>query len=105
MKNYKWIRVNDIIPYVKTEDYSSDIESVALCRRLYSAEGKEYPILSLNIYPNIDFRASLKGVKIACTLKRERQGDWDDYSAYIPVELFDDLVEMLAEAKAKIENQ
>jgi hypothetical protein len=103
MKHYKWIRVEDITPYIKTGDYSD--ESFALVCKLYSAEGEEYPILSIGIFPNIDYRDSLEGVNISCGFKSKSQESWEVYSAYIPVELFNDVIEMLAEAKNKIENR
>lgn len=79
-------------------------EDHALVRRVYSAKGKKYPLLMITIHPDVDHaihKEPLMGIRIGVATK-EKKGDWwDDYMAFIPLELFSDLEEMLAEVKKK----
>lgn len=102
----EWVRVKDVTPYINAEQYS---EEFGLVKRLYSVKGKEYPLLSVAIYGNFSHSQSEnKGIRIDISFKEKEDSWWDSSSlndcAYISLELFDDLREMLKEAEEKLES-
>lgn len=101
----KWVRVKSEAPYIKSGDFIDPEEDSSLVRRLYSEEGKKYPILCITIHPDIHYtldKAPLSGIKISVSSKPKKGSWWDEYMVTIPLELFSDLEEMLAEVKAKV---
>jgi hypothetical protein len=104
MKQRKWYRVHNLAGYVKSEDIMPPEEDRSLARRYYTPMDKRYPILAISIHPDILYymdKKPLTGVKISCSLKSKKSEWWDEYEATIPLELFEDLWEMLQEAKLK----
>lgn len=103
----RWIKIEDVSPYVETADYVHEREDYSLIRRLYSHEGKKYPIFTISIHANPEYSIrgeKLQGLKISSAYK-EKEGDWwssNDSLSYIPLELLDDLGEMLAKVKDKL---
>lgn len=108
MKNKaEWERVFNMAPYIETEDFLEDSLYDKSIVRNYKANGKKYPLLSIGIHPNLSFAVKgelFSGITISVAFKKKR-GDWWESSfsenAVIPLELFDELTEMLQEAKDK----
>lgn len=100
----KWYRVHNLATYIKSEDIMPPEEDRSLARRFYTPKGKRYPMLAISVHPDISYymdKKPLTGVKISCSLKSKKSEWWDEYEATIPLELLEDLWEMLQEAKLK----
>ena len=107
MKEIKWIRVEDVQPYIDSENYSDDFPDKRV-RRLYHAKGSDYPLLYISINPNSEYVVSNKpftGIRIGVAFKEKKDEWWYDKAfdaqACIPPQLYDELTDMLAEAKKK----
>lgn len=102
---YDWARVADTSEYVASGDYAPDNENFALARRLYSQRGKQYPVLSISIYPNVDRdRVGVVSFSIGSAFKKQSGEWWDTHyhaNSNIPFELVPDLLAMIDEAKNK----
>lgn len=106
-KKNKWVRVENVQPYIKDEQYS---EESALVNRLYSLNGKKYPLLAITIYSNsiLGKLTPVKhiGIRVEVSYKSKRNAWWDSYAGnadvYIPTELINDLKEMIVEAEKEI---
>jgi len=102
----EWTRVKNITPYIKSGDYLSDEEDFSLCRRLYSPKDKKYPLFSIGIDANTSYviKRPFIGIKISFSCKNKRGEWWDEKSdlSCLPLELFDDLKEMMDEVVTKI---
>jgi hypothetical protein len=102
----KWIRVQDVTPYIKSGDYVDHEEDYSLARRLYSADGKKYPLLDIAIFADSYYsirNEALTGIKISSSYKQKKGDWWDEHAveAYLPLELLPELDEMIAEVKKK----
>ena len=101
--NINWVRVTDMVPYIKTGDWS-DEDSYALEKRVYAAEGKAYPLVCIGVCANSEHSVrgkEFRGIRISVSWKREEGAWWDDFDAYIPTQLFPDLYKMLDVVKEK----
>ncbi len=106
-KKIEWTRVEDVSPYVKSENMSDPSEDYSLARRVYSPKGKKYPLLCFSIFGDFAFsvrKEPLSGIRVSVSYK-EKAGAWWESSfsedVQIPLELFSELEEMLAEIKTK----
>jgi hypothetical protein len=119
-----WTRVTDLKFYVEAEDLEDEEESPrALPRRLYRPKGRRYPLLSIGLYSDYEspgeiiemvqkdgsrlithMQGPTNGVIVSVSFKSGKGQWWSESGsrAYVPLELFDDLVEMIGEAKQKI---
>jgi len=83
-----------------------ELEDRALTRRYYGWEGKRWPRLIISIYPNFPpFDGETKALLIEVSTKEKINDYWNDRPGGppVPLYLYDDLLEMLAEAKSKLE--
>ena len=104
-----WVRVNDLAPYIKSEDLLPPEQDKALVRRIYSERGKKYPIMCITIRANIDatiYGKPITGIRIGVSSKDKERAWWDEWgdAGTIPLELIGDLYEMIEEAKVKAFN-
>ena len=115
----KWERITDLSKYIETEDVQDPKEmDYSLSSRYYKQAGKKsYPLLHIGIHANSSYvvghynratksvkKGELTGIKIGSSFKK-KEGDWwekSDENAYIPPQLFSDLMEMLEEAKTNL---
>ena len=105
-----WIKVQNIEEYIKSGDYVSDKDSYALCRSLYHAKGKKYPLLHIAIHANPEWSVSnqeFTGFKFGISYKEEQGGWWQDHHelSYLPLSIIDDFQVMLTEAVKKVSKE
>jgi hypothetical protein len=107
MVEVNWVRVTDISFYIQAGDIvESDSEWPY---RVYRPKGRKYPLLVIEMAPDLRVYDGHppSGVRI-CVSYKTRKGEWWTGSvpqAFIPVELFGDLTEMLEEAAKMIRKQ
>lgn len=89
---------------------------LALVRRHYGQNGRKWPRLTIIIYPvysfKIPFEERLKsapiGFEVCSAYKDKLNASWEDGAfsrAFLPIELYSDLLEMLEEAKNIIDSR
>jgi len=80
----------------------------ALCRRIYGWNGGLWPRFLLAVYPRDGNYPDYKpeGVTITYSINEDpRRPDWNDRKASLSPELIPELIEMLQEAKVKMEEK
>lgn len=98
--------VKDASFYVQSEDWSDDRDE--LVGRLYSFRDQKYPLLNISIWPDLNYRIDnskkITGLVVEIGYKEKSKDFWlaNVKEAIIPVELYDQFMEMMIEAKAKI---
>jgi hypothetical protein len=121
-----WTRVTDRQFYVDSNDLEDEGEEDhphRLPHRLYRPKGRRFPLLSIGLYPDwqdpgtsvetirgdgtrviTHTRPPPNGFTMSVSFKPGKGQWWDDRSprAYVPLELCDDLAEMIEEARRKI---
>ena len=87
-----WIRTShETHPWFKKQD-PNDLISHSKCCRVYTPNGKDWPIFSMALY---ELSMYGEGIKVSAS-KKEAAGDWFN-EACVPVELIPELIEMLNE--------
>jgi hypothetical protein len=81
-------------------EHQTDHRSMALCTRYYSS-GSKWPLLSLSLYSDhLSQVEPVTGIKVSASRKKSHGDWWIDCG--VPIELVDELTEMLAEVRARL---
>ena len=111
--NVNWVRVTKLDKYIKSEDIPHPDEcDYTLARRYYAPKGKKYPLFCISIHANVEHsvgyydqstkvivKEPLSGINISQSIKVCKGQWWDSHMVCIPLDLIDDMYEMVNEIK------